>query len=91
MFLIKKKKQSKKTRRQKAKETKEEKRVSVENLTGYDYMAFEFAQCTFNLLDRFVNFPRLLFSLCAPREITERNLCFTTSTYEVHTSRTKIK
>ena len=65
-----KKKQSKKTRRQKAKETKEEKRVSVENLTGYDYMAFEFAQCTFNLLDRFVNFPRLLFSLCAPREIT---------------------
>ena len=42
----------------------------MENLTGYDYMAFEFAQCTFNLLDRFVNFPRLLFSLCAPREIT---------------------
>ena len=65
-----KKKQSKKTTRQKAKDTKEEKRVSVKNLTGYDYMVCEFAQCIFNLLDRFVNFPRLLFSLCAPREIT---------------------
>ena len=38
MFLISKKKKKTHThpRRQKAKETKEEKRISVENLTGYD-------------------------------------------------------
>ena len=41
---------------QKAKETKEEKRISVENLTGYDDIVREFALCTFNLLDRVVNF-----------------------------------
>ena len=31
------------TRRQKAKETKKEKRTSVENLTGYDDIIYEFA------------------------------------------------
>ena len=40
----------KKLRRQKAKETKEEKRISVEDLTGYDDIVCEFALCTFNLL-----------------------------------------
>ena len=49
-FLIK-----KITRRQKAKETKEEKRISVEILTGYDDIVCKIALCTFNLLDLVVN------------------------------------
>ena len=40
------------TRKQKAKETKEEKITSVENLTGYDDIVCKFI---FNLLDRVVN------------------------------------
>ena len=44
-------KQKKRKTRQKAKETKEETRISVENLTGYGDMVCKFAQCTFNLLD----------------------------------------
>ena len=52
IFLIKK---NNKTRRQKAKETKEEKIISVENLTGYDDIVCEFALCTFNLFDRVMN------------------------------------
>ena len=39
------------TRRQKAKETKEKKIISVENLTGYNDIVCEFALCTFNLID----------------------------------------
>ena len=50
------KKNTKKTRRQKAKEIKDEKRISVENLTGYDDIVCAFAMCAFNLLDRFMNF-----------------------------------
>ena len=46
-------KKAKKIRRQKAKETKGEKKISVENLTGY---ISKFALCTFNLLDGVVNF-----------------------------------
>ena len=42
----------------------------VENLTGYDDIVSVFALCTFNLLDRVVNFSWLLYSLCATREIT---------------------
>ena len=42
-------KQNKKTK--KAIETKEEKRISVENLTGYNDVVCEFALCIFNLLD----------------------------------------
>ena len=41
---------------EKAKETKEEKRIFKENLTGYSDIVCEFALCTFNLLDRVVNF-----------------------------------
>ena len=44
------------TRKQKAKEAKEEKRISIENLTGCYDIACEFALCTFNLRDRVVNF-----------------------------------
>ena len=42
--------------RQKTNETKEQKRTSVENLTGYYDIVCEFALFTFNLLDRVVNF-----------------------------------
>ena len=53
IFLIWKKKES---MRQKTNETKEQKRTSVENLTGYYDIVCEFALFTFNLLDRVVNF-----------------------------------
>ena len=43
-------------RQEKANETIEEKGLSVENLMGYDDIVCEFAMCTFNLLDRVVNF-----------------------------------
>ena len=43
----------KKTRRQKAKETKEEKRICLENLTGYDDIVCEVALCIFNLCTHF--------------------------------------
>ena len=58
IFIFKKTK-PKITRRKKAKETKEEKRMSVENLTGYNDIVFEFAMCTFNLFDRAVSLPWL--------------------------------
>ena len=51
-----KKTKTKITRKQKAKETKEEKRISVENLAGYDDIVGEFGLCTFGLFDRAVNF-----------------------------------
>ena len=50
-FLISKKKKQNKTRRQKEKEAKE-----GENLTGFNDIVCEVALCTFNLLDRVVNF-----------------------------------
>ena len=43
-------------RKKKANKTKEEKRISVENLMGYDDIICEFALCTFNLLDQVMNF-----------------------------------
>ena len=46
-------------RLKKANETKEEKRISVENLTGYVDIVCEFALRTFNLLDQVVNFSGL--------------------------------
>ena len=51
-----KKKQTKKTGRQKAKETKEEKIMSIKNLNGYGDIVCEFALCTCTLLDHVVNF-----------------------------------
>ena len=85
-------KKHKKIRGQKSKETKEEKIISVENLTGYGDIVCEFALCTFKLLDRLVNFPWLFMqircSLCATRKIT---VCFTTTTYGVHTIKNKNK
>ena len=58
IFLIKKLPQV--TRRPKAKETKEEKRISVANLMVYDDIVCKFALCAFNLLDRDVNCSWLL-------------------------------
>ena len=43
-----------KTGRQKAKETKKEKRISAENLTGYDDIVCEFNLCICILLDQVV-------------------------------------
>ena len=42
---------TKKTKGQKAKETKEEEIMSVKNLTGYNDIFCKFAVCTFNLFD----------------------------------------
>ena len=56
MYILNFKKATKKQDYKKQKETKEEKRISVENLTGYDDIVWEFALCTFHLLDRVVNF-----------------------------------
>ena len=57
IFLIKKTtKNPHKTRIQNAKETKEEKRLCVENLTEYDDIVCGFTLSTCNLLDRVVNF-----------------------------------
>ena len=44
------------TRREKVKETKEEKGISLENLMGYNDIVCEFTLYTFNLLDRVMNF-----------------------------------
>ena len=55
-FFSKKKKKKKKKKTKKAQATKEEKRITVENLTGYDDIVCKFALCTFNLLDRVMNF-----------------------------------
>ena len=41
---------NKQIRRQKAEETKELKRMSVENLTRYDFIICKFALCTFTYL-----------------------------------------
>ena len=42
------------------KKKRTEKGIPVENLTGYDDIVCEFAMCTFNLLDRVLNFSWLL-------------------------------
>ena len=56
IFNFKEKEKKKRKTRQIAKETKEEKRISVENLTRCDNIVCEFALCTFNLLDRVEHF-----------------------------------
>ena len=67
IFLTSKKKKKKKktkiTRRKKVKETKEEKKISVKNLTGYNDFVCEFALCTFNSFDRVLNFSWLYMNL----------------------------
>ena len=59
IYIFNLKKKKKKQEDKKAKETKEEKRISVEKLKGYNDIMCEFGFCTFNLLDQIVNFTRL--------------------------------
>ena len=65
MYIFTLKKQ--KTRRPKVKEIKEEKKITVEKLRGYDDIACEFVLCNckfaFNLLDRIVNFSSFLIQI----------------------------
>ena len=68
IFNLKTKKTKKQTRSQKSKETKKEKRIYVENPTGYNDIGCEFALCTFNLLDRVVNFSWLFNIVCVQRK-----------------------
>ena len=64
IFLIKKKQEGKKKRKEKEKKKKEpKKKRKYENLTGYDGIVCEFALCTFNLLDRVLNFSWLFISI----------------------------
>ena len=81
-----------KKKRQKTEETKEEKRISVENLTGYNDIVCEFALCTFNLLDRAANFSWLLYEFNVVYLRPEKySICYTTTTYEVHAFKNKNK
>ena len=90
----KKTKQNKTRRQKKAKGTKKEKRVFVENLTGYNDIVCEFSLCNFTLFDQVVNFSWLFIwiqcSLCATRE--EITVSVTLQLHMKYTlSRTKMK
>ena len=77
IFNFEKKKKKKNTRRQKkANETKEEKRIAVENLTGYDDIVCEFVLCTFNLLDQIVNFSWLFICVVYVRREKSQYLLY---------------
>ena len=73
------------------KETKEEKRISVENLTGYDDIVCEFALCTFNIRDRVVNFSWLFKFNVVYVQRQNHSIYYTTRTYEVHILKNKNK
>ena len=49
-------KTKKKDKNTKSKRKKQEKRISVKNLTGYNDILCEFVLCSFDLLDRVLNF-----------------------------------
>ena len=53
----------KKWKRKNQKKVKKEKRVYMENLTGYDDIVCELALYTFNLLDQIVNFLAVYMNL----------------------------
>ena len=55
--------QKKKWKRKNQKKAKKEKRVYMENLTGYDDIVCELALYTFNLLDQIVNFLAVYMNL----------------------------
>ena len=63
---------------------KKKKRISAENLIGCDNIVCEFALCTFNLLDWAVNFSWLYY---VQRE--KYSICYTATTYKVHTQELK--
>ena len=56
-------------KKKKAKETKEEKRISVENLTGNDNIVWKFAVRACNLPDPVVSFYWLFISEAATRGV----------------------
>ena len=87
-----KKRKKEKTIRQKAKETKGEKRISVENLTVYYDIVWGFAHCTLNLLDRVVKFSWLFYKFNVVYVQRDKcSICYTTRTYKVHTFKNKNK
>ena len=75
-----------KKQKQKAKETKEEKRISVENLMGYDDIS-EFTLYTFNLLDQEKSQYLSYYNNIWSTHFQEQ----TTTTFEVHTFKNKKK
>ena len=82
--------QKNKKTRQKAKETKEENVMTVENLTGYDNIVREFALCTFNLLNQVLNFPWVLYEIKVVYVQQEKySICYNTTTYKVQTFKNK--
>ena len=71
----------KKKKQQIAKETTEQKRISVENLTGYDDIVYEFTMRTFNLRDRVVSLYWLLISEAATKGAPQKKLFLNISQY----------
>ena len=84
-------KQTETTRKQNAKETREEKRISVEYLRGYNDIICKFGLCTFYLLDQMVDFFWLFIYDVPYVQQKKYSICYTTTTYDVHTFKTKIK
>ena len=69
----------------KVKETKEEKRIIVENLTGYCIFC-KSALCTFNLSNQVVNFSWLLYEFNVVYVQQEKySICYIITTYKVNT------
>ena len=62
----------------------------MENITEYDDNISEFAQCTFNLIDRVVNFSWLLYEFNKV-SVQREKYCvgYTRTTYEVYTFKNK--
>ena len=63
IYIFKFKKRNKNNMKIKSKETKEENRIPIENLMGYDDIISEFALYIFNLFDRVVNLSWLFRSV----------------------------
>ena len=74
IFLIKTIKQKNQNQNKQANTKKVKKKISEENLTGYNDIVCEFGLCNFNLLDRVVMFSCLfmwiLYNLSAARNMT---------------------
>ena len=87
IFLISKQKEPKK-----AKETKEEKIISLKNLTGYDDIVCEYPLCIRNLIKPWISSGCLYEFMYNERNYSIlSSSSYTTTTYEAHTWRTKIK
>ena len=93
IFLISKQtnKQTEKTRKQKAKETREEKRISVECLRGYNDIICKFLSVYFLFAWSNGGFFLVVYIWCTFVQQKKYSICYTTTTYDVHTFTTKIK